>query len=114
MAFLGLIPGEKSSDDTRKDIAITKTGNHRCRTLLVEAVHHYVKKPRIGTKMKEAFTHIGAPSTLIVTKCMHRLHKRYWSLLMRGKTKQKALVAIAREMVGFIWALMQPQDIVTL
>lgn len=114
MAFLGLIPGENTSDDVTKPTAITKTGNKRCRTMLVEAVHHYIKKPRISTKMKEAFTQMGAHSTLIATKCVYRLHKRYWTLLMRGKAKQKALVAIARELVGFIWALMQPPDSVTL
>jgi len=114
MAFLGLIPGENTSDDTTKPTAITKTGNKRCRTMLVEAVQHYIKKPRISTTMQEAFAQLDARSTLIATKCMHRLHKRYWALLLRGKAKQKALVAIARELVGFIWALMQPQDCVTL
>jgi transposase len=109
MAFLGLIPGERSSDQNTPPVPITKTGNHRCRTLLIETVYHYVKKPGIGTKMKQAFALIDAQSACVATKCMHRLHKRYWALLMRGKIKQKALVAIARELVGFIWALMQPR-----
>ena len=108
MAFLGLVPGEQTSDQRTIPVAITKTGNHRCRTLLIETVYHYVKRPRIGPKMKEAFTHIDAQSATIATKCMHRLHKRYWALLMRGKLRQKAIVAIARELVGFIWAIMQP------
>jgi len=110
MAFLGLIPGENTSDDARKPTAITKAGNKRCRNLLIESVQHYRKKPRICAKMKEAFSHIDAQSCLIATKCLNRLHKRYWALLLRGKSKQKSLVAIARELVGFIWALMCPQQ----
>lgn len=108
MAFLGLIPGEDSSADTKREVSITKTGNHRCRTLLVESVHHYTRKPYSSTNMHKAFSQVDARSAGIAQKCMHRLHKRYWALLMKGKIKQKALVAIAREFVGFIWAMMQP------
>jgi transposase len=108
MAFLGLIPGEKSSDDNRKDVSITKTGNHRCRTILTESVQHYVKKPRLSAKMKQLLSQVDAHSAVTAKKCMYRLHKRYWALVMRGKARQKAIVAIAREFVGFIWAIMQP------
>jgi len=110
MAFLGLVPGENSSDDTGKDknIPITKTGNHRCRTALIESVQHYVKKPYLSTAMKLQLSQVDAHSAVIAKKCMHRLHKRYWALVMKGKIRQKALTATAREFVGFIWALMQP------
>ena len=111
MSFLGLIPGEKSSGETNKPVPITRTGNHRCRTLLIESVYHYIKKPRIGPKMKEAFGHVDPKTAMVATKCMHRLHKRYWALALKGKTQQKALVAIAREFVGFIWAIMQPPEL---
>jgi transposase len=108
MAFLGLIPGEDSSDDTRKDVSITKAGNIRCRNILTESAQHYVKKPRISVKMKQLFSQVDAHSAVTAKKCMYRLHKRYWSLVMKGKARQKAIVAIARELVGFIWAIMQP------
>ena len=108
MAFLGLIPGENSSDDTRKDVSITKAGNIRCRNTLIEAVQHYITKPRISVKMKQLLSEVDAHSAVIAQKCLYRLHKRYWALVMKGKARQKAIVAIAREFVGFIWALMQP------
>jgi len=108
MAFLGLIPGENSSGESTKSVCITKTGNHRCPTVLVESAYHYIKKPRIGPKMREAFANVDPQTAMVATKCMHRLHKRYWALFLKGKTQQKALVAIAREFVGFIWAIMRP------
>ena len=37
------------------------------------------------------------------------LHKRFWALTPKGKLRPVAITAIARELVGFIWAMMQPQ-----
>lgn len=107
MAFLGLIPGEDSSADTRKNVGITKAGNRRCRTALIESVQHYVKRPYVSAKMKQDLSQVDAHSVVIAKKCMHRLHKRYWTLTMKGKVRQKAITAIAREFVGFIWAIIQ-------
>ena len=110
MAFLGLIPGEDSSADTRKNVGITKAGNRRCRTALIESVQHYVKRPYISAKMKKDLSQVDAQSVVIAKKCMHRLHKRYWTLTMKGKIRPVAITAIAREFVGFIWAMMmQPE-----
>ena len=52
MAFLGLIPSENFSGDKQKRGGITKSGNHRCRKMLVESVQHYAKSPHISLKMK--------------------------------------------------------------
>jgi len=109
MAFLGLIPSEDSSGDKRKDGSITKAGNSRCRTALVEAVHHYARSPHISTQMKSELSHLDAHSASIAVKCLKRLHKRYWALTMKGKLRPVAITAIARELAGFIWAMMQPQ-----
>lgn len=109
MAFLGLIPSENSSGDKRKDGSITKTGNCRCRKYLIEAVQHYVKRPRISAQMKEDLAQVDARSATIALNCLRRLHKRYWALVMKGKLRPVALTAIARELAGFIWAMMQPQ-----
>ena len=43
-------------------------------------------------------------------KAMKRIHSRYWCLLHRGKRKQKATVAVARELAAFVWAVMQAED----
>jgi transposase len=109
MAFLGLIPSENSSGDVQKGGSITKSGNTRCRKLLIESVQHYMKRPRISLQMKDDLAQVDAHSANIAIKCLKRLHKRYWSLTMKGKIHQVAITAIAREFVGFIWAMMQPQ-----
>jgi transposase len=108
MSFLGLIPSEDSSDDVKKPRAITKAGNSRCRTQLIESVIHYIKKPIISAQMKNDLKHVDSHTANIAIKCMKRLHKRYWFLVMRGKNSNKAKTAIAGEFVGCIWAMMQP------
>jgi transposase len=111
MAFLGLIPAEHSSGDKQNGTAITKTGNKRCRTQLIEAVQHYVKKPIISARLKTALSAVDAATSALAVKCMNRLHKRYWALVMKGKEQKVARTAIARELAGFIWALMNQQPV---
>jgi len=106
MAFLGLIPSEHSSGDTLQGGPITKTGNSRCRKLLVESVQHYSKRPYISKKMRSELSQVNPNCANIAIKCLHRLHKRYWSLTMKGKLRPVAITAIARELTGFIWAMM--------
>ena len=111
MAFLGLIPSENSSGDKQRGGPITKTGNRRCRTQLIECVQHYVKNPQISYLMKADLGQVDPHSAAIAVKCLKRLHKRYWALNMKGKIRPVALTAIAREFVGFIWAMMQPEPV---
>ena len=111
MAFLGLIPSENSSGDKRVDGGITKTGNCRCRTQLIESVQHYVRSPHISLQMKNDLSQVDASTANSAIKCLKRLHKRYWALTMKGKIRPVALTAIAREFIGFIWAVMQPQPL---
>lgn len=111
MAFLGLIPSENSSGDKIRGGSITKTGNTRCRTQLIECVQHYVKKPQISYNMKADLAQVDPHSAEIAVKCLKRLHKRYWALTMKGKLRAVAITAIARELVGFIWAMMQPEPL---
>lgn len=107
MAFLGLIPSEQSSDERRKGGGITKAGNYRCRTLLVESAQHYSRKPCVSYQMKHKLAQADARTNTVVINCMHRLHKRYWHLHLKGKIRQQAIVAVARELVGFVWDLMR-------
>lgn len=110
MAYLGLIPSEQSSGNKQASGAITKSGNQRCRTFLIEVVQHCVRKPHISAKMKANLSQVSSHSARIAVNCMHRLHNRYWHLVLRGKHNNKAKAAIAREFVGFIWAMMQPEE----
>ena len=61
--------------------------------------------------MKSELAQVDAATAGTAVKCVQRLHKRYWALHMKGKPHQVAVTAIARELVGFIWALMQPEPV---
>jgi len=111
MSYLGLIPSEESSGEKVRPGSITKAGNSRVRKHLIESVQHYSKKPIISQQMKQNLGKVDAKSSNIAVNCMNRLHKRYWHLSFKGKTRQKALTAIAREFAGFIWAMMQPEPV---
>jgi transposase len=107
MAFLGLIPSEHSSGDKTQGGSITKAGNKRCRRMLIEAVQHCGRSPHVTTTMKKDLAQVDADSANIAVKCLKRLHRRYWSLTMKGKMRPVVITAVARELVGFIWATMQ-------
>jgi len=109
MAFLGLIPSEDTSAEKHRGGAITKAGNSRIRKHLVEAAQHCSKVPKLSQQMMENLSQIDAHSANIAINCMKRLHKRYWHLILKGKIRSVALTATAREFVGFIWAMMQPE-----
>ena len=104
MSYLGLVPSESSSGSVRRQGGITKTGNSRCRRILVQAAWHYMRKPSLSAKLKER--QAGQPACVIAHswKAQHRLYKKFWGIALR-KERCKAVVAVARELVGFIWAL---------
>ncbi len=103
MAYLGVIPSEYSSSDTIKKGAITKCGNKRVRRALVEAAHHYRHKPVISYRMKKDLENTDNELRIAPVKALKRLNKRYYHLLLNGKPKQITVVAVARELLGFIW-----------
>lgn len=107
MAFLGLIPGQNSSGDIKKYLGITKIGNRRIRRLLVESAWHYRHRPAITDSLKKR--QIGQPQEVInhSWKAQKRLHNKYLHLFMKGKKKQQIVVAVARELIGFVWSVMK-------
>lgn len=106
MAYWGLVPREESSDDTQRRFSITKAGNSHCRHVLVQAAWSYRHAPAVGAALRRRQT--GQPPTVITQawKAQHRLHKLYQHLAYR-KGAQVAVVAVARELAGFLWAAMQ-------
>ena len=106
MAYVGLVPSEHSSGGTRRQGSITKAGNSRARHVLVQAAWTYRFPPRRGAVLKRRQE--GQPPDAIghSWKAQHRLHKVFKRLAFR-KNNQIAAVAVARELVGFVWALMQ-------
>jgi transposase len=105
MAFLGLVPSERSTGDKIKRGGITKTGNGRARGILVECSWAYRHPPRVGKdkQVKVAAAPYGVRE--IAWKAQHRLYKRYRDLTRKGKLKTVVITAIARELAGFIWAV---------
>jgi transposase len=111
MGYLGLTPSEYSSSTSKQYGRITKAGNSACRRILVECVQHYRKKPVPTVTLRKKWKGQPAERVRVAMNCMQRLHKRYW-MLEKRKPKNVALVAIAREFVGFIWSLMQKPCVV--
>ncbi len=109
MAYLGLVPSESSSGDRRRLGGITKAGNARVRHVLVQAAWHYRRRPAVGPAL--AKRQLGQDPAVIAHswKCQHRLYKLYHRLAEK-KPKQVAATAVAREMVGFLWAVLRDLD----
>lgn len=105
MCFLGLIPGEHSSGNTRRQGRITKAGNTHVRFLMVESSQHYRLNPRVGPELKKRQEGVSEEIKAIAWRAQHRLHQKYRKMAIRGKSKQKAIVAVSRELTGFIWAI---------
>lgn len=107
MSFLGLVPSEHSSGDKRRPGAITKMGNGHVRRILVEAAWHYRHEPRLGALVRQR--RLGQPAAVIAIadKAEQRLCRRYRRLTARLKLKPVVVIAIARELVGFLWAVLQ-------
>jgi transposase len=105
MAYFGLVPGEQSSGETIRRGGITKTGNTHARRALVEGAWAYRMKARIGRHKVDRIEALPKVVRDIGWKAQVRLCARYRRLSARGKTANVVNVAIAREMVGFIWSI---------
>ena len=75
MSYLGLVPSENSTGQTRRQGAITKTGSRHARRLLVEAAWHYRRPPRLGAKLEHRQQDQPAPVLAIAWKAQQRLHR---------------------------------------
>jgi transposase len=108
MAYLGLVPGEDSSGEKHRRGRITRTGNTLVRRLLIETAWHYQHRPEIGVAL--ARRRRGQPTRVIAIadKAQQRLCRRFRALAATHKPAPKIAVAIARELVGFVWAALQP------
>jgi transposase len=106
MGFLGLVPRENTSGQARRLGAITKTGNTHARHILIEAAHHAFHPPSISAHLALRQSGQPEPYKALSWKVQSRLHKRGWHLLKRGLVKQKVVTALARELAGFVWALL--------
>jgi transposase len=110
MAYLGLVPSEHSSGNMQRRGALTKAGNSHARRVLIEAAWHYRHRPTIAGALATRST--GQPRAILsqAWRAQQRLHRRYRHLVGHGKRSPIAVAAVARELVGFIWAAMTGRE----
>jgi transposase len=111
MAFVGLVPWERSSGEQRRQGSIAQVGNAHLRRLLVEAVWHARRRPTVGYEL--ARRQRGQDAVIVERAwwCQQRLYQRWLRMAGRGKPQQKIVVACARELAGFIWAIATEQPL---
>jgi transposase len=112
MAYTGLVPSEHSSGQRRQRGQITHTGNSNLRHILVQAAHNARYAPQIRNAHKRRLE--GMPPDLIDLswRAQQRLHRRYRHISAR-LGRPKAIVAVARELAGFVWAVGQRMEAAT-
>lgn len=111
MSFLGLVPSEHSSGEQRRQGSITKVGNAHARRLLVEAAWHARRRPTVGYELARRQRGQDALVVERAWRCQQRLHSRWQRMAGRGKPPQKIVVACARELAGFVWAIATDQPL---
>ena len=111
MSYVGLVPSEDSTGQRRKQGRITRCGNGHLRRILVEAAWHYRHFPRLSQELRRRNQGVAEGVRKIAWKAQKRLHERMFHLLKAGKNAQKAVIAMARELAGFIWAVGQEETL---
>jgi transposase len=104
-AYLGLVPSESSSGQSRSQGPITKTGNAHVRRLLVEAAWHHRPSYRPGLTLRRRWDQAPAAARARGHDGNQRLNQRWLSLTERHKRPVVANVAVARELAGWCWSL---------
>lgn len=107
MSYAGLVPREHSSGSKTRRGAITRTGNAHVRRIAVEAAWAYRHRPGTGPTLAKRQRGQDPRLIELALKAQHRLCGRYRKLTARGKTHPQAITAVARELLGFVWAIGQ-------
>jgi transposase len=105
MSYLGLTPSEYSSGAHRRQGGITKAGNGHARRALVEGAWAYRYPAKVSRHLQLRLEKLPSEVQAIGWKAQVRLCRRYRQLTARGKHVNQVVVAIAREMAAFAWAI---------
>ncbi len=111
MSYVGLVPSEDSTGTRRRQGAITRCGNGHLRRIIVEAAWHYRHVPRMSKELRRRNRGLASGVTRLAWEAQKRLNRRLYHLLHAGKSIQKAITALARELAGFIWAVGQEEKL---
>ena len=104
-AYLGLVPAEHSSGDSRRQAGITKTGNPHARRLLIEAAWHHKARYTVGAVLQARWDQAPAAARARGHAGNLRLHRRWTRYVAAHKKHTIANTAIARELAGWCWSL---------
>jgi len=107
MGYSGLVPREYSSGNRTQRGAITKSGNAHLRRVLVEAAWTYQHRPNVQGRVlrRQKALALSDEAKKIAWKAQQRLHKRFIAMAARGKNHNQTVTALARELLGFMWAI---------
>ncbi len=109
-AYVGLVPSEYSSGETRTQGGVTKTGNGHVRRLLVEAAWHHRTRYRPGAELRRRWDLASPAARARGQAANRRLHTRWAGFDARKKRPVIANVAVARELAGWCWSLAVMSD----
>lgn len=107
VSYMGLDIAEHSSGGKQTQFGITKMGNRRLRTTVVEACQFFSRSKELSKRKKAQRKGIDSSAIAIADRCQERLYKKGHRLLARERPRNKVKVACAREMIGFIWEAMR-------
>jgi transposase len=113
MAYLGLVPSEYSSGPRQHRGGITRTGNRHVRRLLIEAAWHYRHKPRVSQVLARRRHEQPVAIVALADRAQLRPCRRFRRMERHGKHPSKIVVAVARELVGYLWAALTPKEAAT-
>ena len=111
MSFCGLVPSERSSGQTRRQGSITKAGSAHARRLLIEAAWNGRRRPTVSYELERRQAGQDPAAIERAWRCQQRLHRRWQRMAGRGKPHPKTVVACARELAGFVWAIATEQPL---
>ena len=111
MSYLGLTPSEHTSGERRRQGAITKTGNSHARRVLIEGAWASRYPAKVSRHLQLRLEKVPKVIQDMSWKAQVRLCKRYWRLVARGKHVNQVVVAIAREMAAFVWAIARKVEV---
>jgi transposase len=109
MTYLGLVSVEHSSGPSQHLGGISRCGNGHQRWILTECAEHYAMPPKVSKELAHRQENQPQEVRALSWKAQTRLHLRFTRLLARKLNRNKAKVAVARELCGFIWALLRTQ-----
>jgi transposase len=105
MGYLGMVPGEDSTGERRRQSGITKTGNGHARWMLIECASHYNHAPRVSPQLSARQAGQSREVRAIAWRAQNRLNHRFKRLAARGLHRNKVVTAVARELCGYLWEL---------